>query len=1465
MRRLVIMIVCLSCLAPLQARSLRVARPDKSETAVSSEVMRAVYEEVKTPYKYGMVLAPADNHHKMDCPTVFRAQGKWYMSYLVYDGKTGKDGRGYETWLAESEDLLHWTTLGRLLPFSGQGWDANQRAGYMALEDMEWGGSYRLGKYDGKYWMSYFGGAKTGYEGTPLSIGMACTEGKPTEAHPWQCFDQPALAPSDADAQWFETITQYKSTVFRDKKENRFVMFYNAAGINPDNQVKAERIGMAYSTDMMHWERYPGNPVFGHENGMITGDAHIQKMGDLYVMFFFGAFWKNRPYDAFNTFACSYDLTHWTEWDGEDLIYPTEDYENWFAHKSYLIKYKGVVYHFYCAVNHDEQRGIAVATSKDMGHSDLHFPAPDPKASQAKRIPSAPSQGRSAFQRPSVMTPKARTAAETPDWENQRVLEINRMPARGGFMPYAEQAGDRSLTLNGLWKFNWVPRPEEAPAGFFQTGYDDSQWVDFKVPANWEVNGYGTPVYISAGFPFKINPPFVTDEPNRQNTTYVERNPVGSYRRTFDLPAGWENKEVFLRFDGVQSAFYVWINGEKVGYSQGSMEMSEFDVTPYLHPGSNLIALQVFKYCDGSYLEDQDMWRFGGIHRDVTLYATPKVRLYDFGVRTELSDNYTRACLLIEPQLKSFDAVALDHLCVEARLYDAEGREVLSEVLRRDAESVLNPNYSSGILNDRTPQRGPHSFGWLQAEIEHPALWTAETPNLYTLRLCLCDTLSGEVWEQAECKVGFREVRIDGPQLLVNGKPVRLRGVNRHEHDPATAKVMSEERMLQDIKLMKRANVNAVRLSHYPDCPRWYELCDEYGLYLLDEANIESHGVRGYLASEPSWAPAFMDRTVRMALRDRNHPSIIGWSLGNESGFGFNFAATAAWLHDFDPTRFVHYEGAQGNPLDPSSVDVIARFYPRTQDEYVNPNIPEGEDRERAENARWDRLLSMARDRSNGDRPVMTSEYAHCMGNALGNFKEYWDEIYSDPRMLGGFIWDWVDQGVYKTLPDGQIQVAYGGDFGDRPNSKAFCLNGVILCDRSLTPKYDEVRKVYQPFLIERLGESMDIRLTNRQHHVGTSAYRLYWDIGHEGKVIEKGSLELPETEPSASCLLSIPASKYLKYKGNLYLTVHIALKEATPWAEAGYDIAWEQFCLSRQLPKSEIVPGGTLRWEENQAVLTVSGKQFSQRWNLQTASLESFLYKGREYLGHESDQVAEPWFQAFRAATDNDAGFGNWLAKDWKNNGLAHPDRQVLRADYQRDDQGRLNLVFVTLHQYLNGSITATDHYVVSADGSIEVESRYECEGELPVLPRLGCVWTFSGDFSRLNWFGYGPQETYPDRCSGARISQWSETVSPEFRFPRPQECGNHEAVQHFSLTDAKGRGVRVTALDETFSFSALRYTAQDLDAAQHPEELQPRSSVICSIDAQQLGLGNSSCGPGVLAKYLVTRDRLHYRIYPQ
>lgn len=1069
-----------------------------------------------------------------------------------------------------------------------------------------------------------------------------------------------------------------------------------------------------------------------------------------------------------------------------------------------------------------------------------------------------------------LLLPIQPSAQTVHDWENHHVLQINREPARAAFTPFHAQKGDCSICLDGTWKFRWTPVPDERIVEFYQTDFNDKDWVGFPVPANWEVNGYGTPIYVSAGYPFKIDPPRVMGEPKVDYTTYKERNPVGQYRRSFQLPAGWEARgQTFLRFEGVMSAFYVWINGERVGYSQGSMEPSEFNITNYLHAGENQIALEVYRYSDGSYLEDQDFWRFGGIHRSIHLLHTPDIRIRDYAVRTlPVSTDYQDFILQIDPQFSVYRGMTGKGTTLQGVLKDASGREIAT--LKGDVEDILDLEHKAGRMNEWYPQRGPRKLGRMSATIKSPKRWTAETPYLYKLHLTLL-TAEGEVIEQVEQSVGFRSVEIRNGQLLVNGAPVRFRGVNRHEHDPRTARVMSEERMLQDILLMKQANINAVRTSHYPNVSRWYELCDSLGLYVMDEADIEEHGLRGILASTPDWHAAFLDRAVRMAERDKNHPSIVMWSMGNESGYGPNFAAISAWLHDFDPTRPVHYEGAQGagGEPDPKTVDVISRFYTRVKQEYLNPGIAEGEDKERAENARWERLLEIA-ERTNDNRPVMTSEYAHSMGNALGNFKEYWDEIYSNPRMLGGFIWDWVDQGIYKTLPDGRIMVAYGGDFGDKPNLKAFCFNGLLMSDRETTPKYWEVKKVYSP--VELRVESGELRVTNRNHHTDLSQYRCLWTLSIDGKQKDQGEITLSEVAPGESETIPLPVSiagkkASAKATSDLRLTISFILKRDALWAKAGHEVAWEQFCIQEgALLSSKLENRGRLKVRADEEHLSISGSGFSIQWEKNaTGSLTSLTYHGKEMLAHPADFPLQPVTQAFRAPTDNDKSFGNWLAKDWSLHQMDNPRISLDSFKHEVREDGAVIVRVQTRNRYKEGAIVTTSLYTILSDGTIDLKTTFQPQGILPELPRLGIAFCLSSDYNTFIWQGRGPQDNYPDRKTSAAVGLWKGSVADQYmHYPRPQDSGNKEEVRLLMLTDRHGKGIRVDAVEDVFSASALHYTAQDLYKETHDCNLKPRSEIILSLDAAVLGLGNSSCGPGVLKKYAIDKKEhtLHIRI---
>ena len=1070
--------------------------------------------------------------------------------------------------------------------------------------------------------------------------------------------------------------------------------------------------------------------------------------------------------------------------------------------------------------------------------------------------------------------------AEPPDWENQYVLHRNRLPARGTFVPFATReqalAGERAdspwyCSLNGDWKFHWVSRVEEVPAGFHARSFDDKAWTTIPVPSNWEMHGYGTPIYVSAGYPFRIDPPRVTSQPQPDHTAFTERSPVGCYRREFVVPDAWQGRRTFLHFAGVDSALSVWVNGKPVGYSQGSRTPAEFEITRQLVPGSNRIAVQVHRWCDGSYLEDQDMWRLSGIYRDVFLFSTPAVRISDFTVRTELDANYEDATLLIEPEFEVPTDRDLEGWTIEAELFDANGKRVLPAPLSHAVEPIANPTHSAKILVERTPQRGHAKFGWLQTNIKNPAKWTAETPHLYRLVLTLRSP-NQSVAETVACSVGFRQIEIKNRQFLVNGTPVRFRGVNRHEHHPQHGHAVPLATMIKDITLMKQANINAVRTSHYPNDPRWYDLCDRYGMYVMDEANLETHGLRGKLASDPHWAGAFLDRAIRMAERDKNHPSVVCWSLGNESGYGPNFAAMASWLRSFDPTRPIHYEGAQGDP-DPPTVDMISRFYPRVAGEYLNPPLADEAVVERAENARWERLLDIGG--SEEHRPVLTSEYAHAMGNAMGNFDTYWQEIYSQPHMLGGFIWDWCDQGLYGSTDEGIRFVAYGGDFGDQPNHGAFCLNGVLFADRSLTPKYHEVKKVYQPVQIELLNgkpSETKIKITNRYAHTPLQKLEARWQVICDGETIQTGTLDPIDAEPGDQLSLEVPISVIADPipGADYWLRISFHHKESSEWSKAGFEVAWEQFLLDVTVPSLSTINSSDLaelRLHPDADAVSVVGEQFHATFSRQTGTLASLKYGEHELLATSNEHPAGPILQAYRAPTDNDRGFGKWLARNWREAGLGSLKRKVLSFEAKQVDKNLVTIRTVARSEAQHGAIVHHARWTLRGDGSMDVDGTFEPEGDLPPLPRIGVVMHLAKQLQSLQWYGHGPHENYADRKASSPVAVWSSTVSEQaVPYPRPQETGNKEGVRWLALTNQAGKGLLVVAEGNHFSTSALPYTASDLTSAKHHYQLKPRDEVVLSLDARQCGLGNSSCGPGVLQRFAVPPQtyQLHYSLRP-
>ncbi|MDR3457936.1 MAG: glycoside hydrolase family 2 TIM barrel-domain containing protein [Verrucomicrobiae bacterium] len=1096
--------------------------------------------------------------------------------------------------------------------------------------------------------------------------------------------------------------------------------------------------------------------------------------------------------------------------------------------------------------------------------------------------------------------------ADAPDWENEQVLHLNTEPPRATFIPFAtiEQALGGNPTnspfyfsLNGEWKFNWAPRPELRPTNFFETNFDDAAWTNITVPANWEMKGYGLPIYLGSGYPFKIDPPRVTGEPPTNWTAYVQRDPVGSYRRTIELPANWDGRRTFIHFDGVDSAFYLWVNGVRVGFSKDSRTPAEFNLTDFVHPGVNQLAVEVYRWSDGSYLEDQDMWRMSGIYRGVYLYSTAAARLRDFTVRTELDADYQDATLQIKPALAAKN-VSLANWTVRAQLYDADKNPVFQSELSHDAEEILNPNFSSKILDDRMPQRGEPKFAWLEGRVKNPAKWTAETPNLYTLIVTLNDD-QGNVVEADRCPVGFRKIEIRQGQFLINGQPVRLRGVNRHEIDPDTGHALTTARMMQDITLMKQANINAVRTCHYPDDPRWYELCDRYGIYVLDEANICTHGTRGMLANDPQWTGAFLDRAQRMAERDKNHPSVIIWSMANESGYGPNFAVIAGWLHEFDPTRPVHYEGAQGPTNNPPTVDILGRFYPRlTMETYAKAEDPW--------NVRWDKTLAIAR-RTNDDRPVLATEYAHAMGNAVGNLQEYWNEIYSNPRLMGGFIWEWCDQGLHKQMADGNVETVFGGDFGDVPNHGGFSIKGLVNAERTAYPKYWEVKKVYQPVMIEPVNlkpGKISVRVTNRNSFLNLNEFQAIWSVmSSDGVEVQSGILNPVDCAAGKSCAVKIPISKQM-LAGNepghagsetgapkeYWLRLSFHTRMDLSWAKAGFEVAWQQIKLeTKPTGKVDIAAPGTgalqrLVLVEAGDMVEIVATNFSATFSRVAGTLTSLNYGGREMLdGGRSifggsanvapvqagppGEIAGPVLQLFRAPTDNDKGFGKWLARDWREAGLTNLSRRVNSFGLSRAKPDEVKITISVTNSALNGGYKQLTTWTIHGDGSLDMDDTLKPFGSLPLLPRAGIVMQLAKDFENVRWLGRGPWENYPDRKTGADMGVWTSTVTEQYvPYVKPQENGNKEDVRWVELTDAGGDGLKIAAETNPFSFSALHFTANDLAAVKHYYELRPRPEVILSVDARMSGLGNSSCGPGVLEKYSVPPQeyRLHLKLLP-
>jgi len=1011
-----------------------------------------------------------------------------------------------------------------------------------------------------------------------------------------------------------------------------------------------------------------------------------------------------------------------------------------------------------------------------------------------------------------------------PDWENPQIIGRNKEPGHCTLVPYPNiesavrcerQKSEFYKSLNGNWKFNWVSKPSDRPVDFYKPDYDVSKWDEIPVPSNWQMHGYGRPIYLNMRYPFPVEPPHIPHE----------YNPVGSYRTEFSIPKTWSSRQVFLHFDGIKSASYFWLNGQSIGYSQDSMLPAEFNVTKYLKPGNNTLAVEVYRWSDGSYLEDQDMWRLAGIYRNVYLFATPQVHIRDFAVRTDFDDNYTDATIMVRPKITNYTNDDLRNWTVEAQLYDADKKPVLSEAM---SGSV------SAVIRERYPQRGNVPFGLLQAKIKNPLKWSAESPYLYTLVLMLKNS-DGKVIEIESCRVGFREVEIKDGQLFLNGKSIKLFGVNRHEHDPDHGRAIPVSRMIQDIKLLKTHNINAVRTSHYPDDPAWYDLCDQYGIYLIDEANLETHGLGGYFSNIPQWNTAFMQRAIRMVERDKNHPSVIFWSLGNESGCGPNHAAMAEWIHYYDPTRPVHYEGAAARPRDPDYVDMISRMYAR---------IPE--------------IIRLATD-PDDNRPMVLCEYAHAMGNSVGNLKEYWDAIRSHKRLIGGFIWDWADQGLRKKAPDGKEFWAYGGDFGDNPNDGNFCCNGLVQPDRKLNPHIHEVKKVYQRIHVTPIEASKGtFNIENEYDFTNLDFVDILWELTEDGKIIQKGKLPKLSPAPGKNKQIVIPFEKpNLQPGAEYFLKISFALAEDAPWAGQGHVVAWEQFEIPFDVPQApslnvDAMP--SLKLQESDKALKISGKDFELIISKSSGAIESLIFNGKKL-------IVKPLIPNFwRAPTDNDNGnrmpqrLGIWRR--------AGQDRKLEKVS---SEQISPQVVRITAKAALkvgdNWKYTST--YTVFGSGDIIVSGSIEPGKKLSQnLPRFGMQMAIPGEFKTMSWFGRGPHESYWDRKTGAAVGLYSGPVEEQFHlYVRPQETGNKTDVRWVALTNKDGTGLLAVGMP-LLSVSAWPFTTEDLEKAAHINELPRRDTITVNIDYKQMGVGgDDSWGARPHPEYTLPPNAYSYR----
>lgn len=1001
-------------------------------------------------------------------------------------------------------------------------------------------------------------------------------------------------------------------------------------------------------------------------------------------------------------------------------------------------------------------------------------------------------------------------------WENHQIDGINRMPARAHFLtfPSKEKAllNNNRYThafknLNGVWKFMFLDAPEYSPEGFFNSDFDVTKMDDITVPGNWQLQGYGKMHYSDLWYNFPINPPYVPTE-----------NPTGIYKRTFFVEESYRDKKIIIRFCGVDSAYHLWINGKEVGYSKVARNESEFDITDIIRVGEeNDVTVRVYQWSDGTYLEDQDMWWESGIFRDVELIGVPKDGINDYKVIADLDDEYKNGIFKVEAFLRTTKEVNVTFELVDA----GENTVFTKTVVTKEGKACIDE---------------------VIADVNH---WTAETPYLYKLFMTVED--DGQIVEVIPQNVGFRNIRLNGETFLVNGVAIKFKGVNRHDYSPQNGRVVSREEIEKDIILMKQFNINAIRTSHYPNSYYLYDLCDEYGMYLIAETDLECHGFEltgdyKWITDDPSWELAYVSRMTRMIERDKNHPAIIFWSLGNESAFGCNFRKMTDVAHEMDPTRLVHYEG----DFDVESADVYSTMYTWIE----NPKKPY--------------LMKDIIEKSK--KPHVHCEYCHAMGNGPGNLKDYQDLVYAHDKLQGGFVWEWFDHGIESFTESGEKYYRYGGDFGDDPSNKDFCIDGLIMPDRTPSPGLYEYKKVIEPITTTAVDiQKGIINLLSRYDFANLDRFNLVYKVMEDDVILQTGFMAVPSIEARANKDITLPYDlSVIKVKpgAHYYVNISYQLREDTSYASSGHELATAQFELPLYKEGIMVRPEGILNVEKEHTTLHVKGANFSLDFNLVNGNLMNIVRDGMQVLSKG------PRLTLWRAPISNDMEIIDKLKKVY----FLHLEHEVvMNIDYHMEG----NILKVEVDT-INSTTNSAWHfktkyvYIVCPSGDILIDVEGTPSGRVDLapdmLPRIGVSMHLDKSMEHVRYFGMGPGENYADSKEAAQMGLYANTVDGLFtNYVIPQENGNHMGCKWVSMTNDRGMGL-LASTEGDFNFSASWYEDKDLDDAKHTCDLVKRDYIVFNVDYKQNALGTNSCGQWQLDKYRAKFEdfKLSFRLTP-